>query len=681
MKFYPQDIRNQQYVEKIITRSNFQNTLAGQKLVQKLLIGVFCIVMAAFLSIVTLLAGGVLTAIPYVFKVSHFDFREITAIILYSIAVIIFVIDSYEVISATCVVALIIIGVVIYVCFEVNHQIPGIGFWLLCLGLSIAFAWVSTTITALFIAISSIYCGIVGEFLAVMGYGLIAQVLIMAGLKIASGEKEGDGLVTIIAAIPIIISATLIARKAIRGSPKLRWIREVAVFWTSIGGTSFYGADLTDTCFDGSHLPHTDFRKANLTRTSFKDVTGLKFSRLEGTILENLKVRKLLVTKKGKNEDYTGANFNGANLTNADLTGAILTGINALDADFSGATLSYACIQEWNINKNTRFTGVKCSHVYLKGTKIGARIFSEERKPDSGEFQDGEFERWISELQKTIDLIFREGLNWRAFMFSLAQTAINHEGLDLSRYSITRDQNLVFAKIGLFSGADHLAIHEEFTSCYENAVKLINSNNQLVLQAKDEELERLRELLTCNYQIVRELASVVAGTGRQVLIQGTGNRVYMLNQAGDIMESKNEGINIGGNVGGNLDTGDKISAGGDMNLTGSSLTGNLNNVTNTNQQLSNIKTDSSDDLAKILSILQKSIGDDAALSESQKKEALEAVEIIAEEGKKPQGERALKFCSMAVNALKGLTSTVSDASKLAEVLKTHLPALTSILGL
>ncbi len=70
MKFYQQDIRNNQYIENIVTRSNFQNTLAGQKLIQKVLIGIFSIVMAAFLSIVTLLAGGVLIAIPYVFKVT-----------------------------------------------------------------------------------------------------------------------------------------------------------------------------------------------------------------------------------------------------------------------------------------------------------------------------------------------------------------------------------------------------------------------------------------------------------------------------------------------------------------------------------------------------------------------------------------------------------------------------------
>ncbi|MDM9582205.1 hypothetical protein [Nostoc sp. GT001] len=54
---------------------------------------------------------------------------------------------------------------------------------------------------------------------------------------------------------------------------------------------------------------------------------------------------------------------------------------------------------------------------------------------------------------------------------------------------------------------------------------------------------------------------------------------------------------------------------------------------------------------------------------------------IAEEGKKPSGERGNKLCSMALNALKGIASAVTDASKLAEVFKTYLPTLASILGI
>jgi uncharacterized protein (UPF0147 family) len=88
-----------------------------------------------------------------------------------------------------------------------------------------------------------------------------------------------------------------------------------------------------------------------------------------------------------------------------------------------------------------------------------------------------------------------------------------------------------------------------------------------------------------------------------------------------------------------------------------------------------------DELADILTALQEAIAQDEALSEGQKKEALEAVETMAEEGKKPPELRAAKLCSMAMNALKGVTATVSDVSKLATVLQSSAPALIALLGL
>ncbi len=148
------------------------------------------------------------------------------------------------------------------------------------------------------------------------------------------------------------------------------------------------------------------------------------------------------------------------------------------------------------------------------------------------------------------------------------------------------------------------------------------------------------------------------------------------------MEGKKE-TKVSGDLSGG-DKGDKITIGGDnMTLTGSSITlGDLNGqVNNTIQQLKDVNADGSDNLAKILTTLQIAIQGDAALSESQKKEALEAVETIAEEGKKPSDERTIKYCSMAVNALKGVAGAVSDASKLAEVLKTCLPTLTGLLDI
>jgi uncharacterized protein YjbI with pentapeptide repeats len=674
------DIRGANFLEKPLNNKDFQKAQAGLKNRWKFLASCFAITIAFPLNLIAFISGGFL---GFVIFDTHKNSSALSflAITIYSATLILVVVRGYEITSVAFICALIFIFTILNI-----FKASSLTFATFLLVLSITLGGFGTALTALAVALTSSYCGIIGKFIALLIAGMTA-VLLPVAVRIMLPELGAiEVIVTSIATSTVTFIGAIIARQAMRGSPKFAGIREKAVFWAATGGTSFYEVDLTDACFHGADLPHTDFRKAILTRASFKDVTGLELARLQGTILEQPKVRKLLVNRRGCNEDYTGANLSGANLQGADLTGAILVEAQALDADFTGATLTNACIQGWNINKNTRFKDVECQRIYLKCSRKGDRIILSEPKPDSGEFQPGEFEKWIGELQNTVDLIFREGLNWRAFMFSLAQTAIEHEGLDLSRYDIARkDENIVFAKIGLFPGADNAAIHQTFQSKYEYAEKAIEAKYQLVLQAKDSELERLRTFAESNQQIIRELMSIAVGTGRQILVQGESHKVYLLNHSGgevEIMESKKETKVSGDLVGG--DKGDKITIGGDnMAITSSSITlGDLNGqVINTIQQLKDVQADGSDELAKILTALQEAIQSEAKLPENKKKEALEAVQTIAEEAKKPSGERVIKLCSMAMNALTGITTAVTDASKLAEVFKIYLPTLSRLLGI
>jgi uncharacterized protein YjbI with pentapeptide repeats len=347
----------------------------------------------------------------------------------------------------------------------------------------------------------------------------------------------------LLTAFSIIILSYHLARKSLKNLNYFAWLRKPAIFLAGLGGTSFQGCDLTDICFDYSDLPFTDFRNTKIIRTSFEKVTGLELARLQGTILEDDTVRNLLINKEGEAQDFTGLNFDGASLQRANLRGANLSQIQALDADFSGAILTDACLEGWNINQNTRFKGVKCEWIYLKNNQ-------QERKPDSGKFKEGEFEQWLTELENTIDLIFHQGLNWKAFAFSLAQTAINQDGLDLSRFSIqNQGTDTTVVKLGVFPDANKAQIHEDFTKIYAQSVKLIEDKYQLVLQAKEDEIERLRELLNSRGQELKELINIFAATHRPLSIQGEGNRIYMLSQGGEIMEGNKEGdriINMGG---------------------------------------------------------------------------------------------------------------------------------------
>lgn len=663
------DIRGINCTEKHATNKSFQKLQAGHKPLIKFLVASFGII-AGILNFIPLFSGAIFYIFSFPDNVNYIDlFLEI---IVYTTSLIILVFRGYQLISIYFIVALILIGVALSI-----SPYSDTGWTILAFGISIILAWVGAAITALSMALTSACCGMIGQFLAILGSGVTAVVLPVIVKTTQPQTKPLEVIITSITAIAVIFTGAIIARRALEGAPQFAWIKDKAIFLAATGGTSFYGVDLTDACFDGADLRHTDFRKANLTRTSFKDVTGLELARLQGTILEQPNVRKLLTTSNGCGEDFTDADLCGANLRGANLREATLIRAQLVDADLSEAILTDACIQDWNINHNTRFQDVDCQRVYLRCNKNG-HFF--EPKPDSGEFQPGEFEKWITDVRDTIDLIFQNGLNWRAFAFSLTQTSINNEGLGLSVRSIeNKGDGVVVAKVGVSVETDKTAIHEEIKNYYNDAVKAIEAKYELALKAKDGEIERLERFYESQQQFIQGFVTGIAETTGKVQIQGEGNRIYVMNKAGDIMESNNQNIKAGGNI--DMSSGAKVNAGRD--ISGASLTlGDYNTqVGNTIQQLKDISTDNTDQLAEILAALQKAITSDTAISESQKKDALEAVETIAEEGKKSPEERVLKLCSMALNALKGITATVSDASKLAEVFTTHLPTLTNLLGI
>jgi len=520
--------------------NNLCNRKAGHNLFYKILTSGLSIIISIIVNIILVIPGIFLTFVilnlqqiykDYLYN-DNYDLMIVLIItIIYFINTFALLNNKFNKIPIFCIFISIILGTILISILPSSNNL-GVG--IVAFGFSILITWIGIII----IACSLIFNLCISDL---SGYiCLFINTLIIFPInKLLSWEEINSEynfyIFNITIALTIIILGYIIARKSLKNSNYFAWIRKPAIFLAGIGGTSFKGCDLTDICFDDSDLPFTDFRNTQIIRTSFEGVTGLDLARLQGTILENDTVRNLLITKQGKKQDFTGLNFNGASLQRADFTGANLSQIQALDADFSDAILTDACIEGWNINQNTRFQGVKCEWIYLKNNQ-------QERKPDSGNFKEGEFEQWITELEDTIDLIFHQGLNWKAFAFSLAQTTINQDGLDLSRFSI-QNQGIgtTVVKLGVFPDTNKAQIHEEFTTIYAQAVKLIEDKYQLVLQAKEDEIGRLRDLLNSRGQELKELINIFSATHRPLSIQGEGNRIYLLSQVGEFMEGNKEG--------------------------------------------------------------------------------------------------------------------------------------------
>lgn len=504
-------------------------------------------------------------------------------------------------------------------------------------------------------------------------------------------------------------------------------VRDWALAWGAVGGTSFHDLDLNQMNFAGATLANTDLRGRSLYRTCFRQAQRLERARTDNRYLDldNPKVQALLIHGTSSDKDFRGLNlqginlrhtadcppadlqemdFTGANLMGADLRGADLTGsslahANLGNADLSGATLTDVCIEDWHINPSTRFQGVICQRVYLRRSPKGHFL---DPQPERGEFQPGEFEAWIATVQRSVSLSFQEAVNPQALAFALTQTAVNYHAPDLfSVQKIEHQGQGATAQIDIASEnllqIDKAEVHQELAAQYRTATQRLEAGYELTLQAKDSEIQHVRQLFATQQQMIERLSGQLAERSSPVMIQGEGNQIYMIQNAGGMTVTNSETnihaegnvdmssgtrISVGGDLSGSVDmsSGGKVNIGGDV--VGSNILSTLSGqVTTSIQQLRGVSVEGSQELAEVLTTLQQAIDQDVSLSDEQKKEALEAVETLAEEGKKPPEQRAAKLCSMAMNALKGVTATVSDVSKLATVLQSSAPVLLALLGL
>ena len=159
------------------------------------------------------------------------------------------------------------------------------------------------------------------------------------------------------------------------------------------GGTSFKNADLTDANFAGATLSNTDFSQATVIRTRFKGAEQLKRAKLDGTIVNDKTVRDLLVAGKGHRLNLREKNLEGSYLAKADLREANLTQTQAIGADFRGAKFTGACIEDWNIDADTRFDGVECDYIFQseKPNHNGVRKrlpYNPDKKFEPGDFEN-----------------------------------------------------------------------------------------------------------------------------------------------------------------------------------------------------------------------------------------------------------------------------------------------------
>ncbi len=344
---------------------------------------------------------------------------------------------------------------------------------------------------------------------------------------------------------------------------RYRLITHVAISCAAFAGTRFQAANLTDANFSDAWLKNANFSNATTTRTDWHNAIKLEWANLKGTILADARVRELLTSGKGDQIDYINANLRGANLrgfdlsnlnfSGSDLSEATFQGANlewanlaqtqAIDTDFSNTHMTGACgLGTWNIDDSTKLENIDCRWIYLLET-VKPGTDDRERRPSSGEFLPGEFTTLFRAVIDTIDLIFRNGMQWKAFTHSFQETQFCHPDSSLEIRSIENKGNgIVVVKLNVSANADKHQIHQQFMQFYGDAISLSNKQTQQ-LEAHEQEIQAMRSVVngliaqsTSEFVVILNLGIGDFSTGFPVTLQilKDGNALPIVQRIGKL---------------------------------------------------------------------------------------------------------------------------------------------------
>lgn len=594
--------------------------------------------------------------------------------------------------------------------------VPGITFIIFLLGLFLTLAQQGFTTKALSMAVSLFAfvfaVGVVftstfvGAFVVggiVVGIVTFAFVFVVAGVVVVAGVFAGTvagavavagalavaaasigveaGLVIVV--VVVAISALLVgfygAWRANQGDEKFAILRSFGLAFASLGGTSFSGADLTDANFTNATLQNTNFANSrkqttNLMRVCWKDTKKLDKAQPGQTILAHLKVLKLLTTGQGINQDFSNLNLRGANLDHAQLNGANLkntdlsqarlhqadlqntnlTELQAIGTDFTGAYLTGACFQSWNID-HAILTGIHCDYYFLKENpnEKGNR----DRRPHDPEriYEPGDAEKILTETRDIVEILLKQCTSPKDLAQALQKLTAAYPEASLQKVERKDDTDFLFT-YDVPSSTDKAQVETTLHNAYDEIRALRGQVDQLhSLRAAD--WNKVVTALLANHQPPQVNLN-------QNINQNTGDN--------PMTTQDNQAIATGS--GSFINTGNQTITGSTVNL--GTISGN---VTNTLNQLATQPQTQA--IAAHLKQLQTAIETDPNLPELDKADALEQVGILAEASQNPTKPETESLTRKAMKLLKGTIEAVPKASTFIEACTKLLPLISKAMGL
>jgi len=214
--------------------------------------------------------------------------------------------------------------------------------------------------------------------------------------------------------------------------------------------------------------------------------------------------------------DLTGADLREADLTAADLSQADLTGVDlrearlirtqALATNFNQVRFTGACLEDWNIDPSTNLDGVICDYIYLKSKYVPEQklYLLKERRPYNGNFEAGEFTKLFQKVLEPLSLVFRNGIDWQAFLTSFQELQLECSNHELSIQALeNKNSGVLVIKLNVPNDANKAQIEQSFKHKYRIAIQSKEEN----LTDNAEQLALYRQQSADITEIVKVMAS------------------------------------------------------------------------------------------------------------------------------------------------------------------------------
>ncbi|MEM0979523.1 MAG: pentapeptide repeat-containing protein [Cyanobacteria bacterium P01_H01_bin.58] len=422
-------------------------------------------------------------------------------------------------------------------------------------------------------------------------------------------------------------------------------LREAKLIGANLGEADLRGANLGEADLCRAYLNQANLFGANLCGAKLIETNLVEADLIGADLVEADLIGADLIDADLMRARLTDANLGGAKLIGADLrkadlryanlSGANLRQSQMLGTNFESASLTGVCIEDWNINSDANLKDIVCEHIYLKEN-------AQERRPHGGSFQPEEFATLVQQIGDTVDLIFKDGIDWQAFFQSFQELRSQYAHQDLSIQAIEKKRGGAFVvRLEVSEDIDKVAVEEKVKVLYGEQLKQIEGRYQQLLQLQGQQLDDYREQVQERKQENSRLLGIV-----ETMAEKESISKY------DLRGAQFGGGYVAGNVEGN-------QYGGIINNYGSNAEDITRLLAALRDQAQTFPTDQKDDANDVLDLLERDLAEEQP-----------------DQGR--IGRRLKKLVAIATTLTIGATAFIADLVQLADVLNVPLPQIEQV---